>query len=104
MKKTDKNTDKNELLKAVKREKTRNYVILYTTVLLIWICLTIFSFVNNFFSGKEFVINLVNNLIGIIPPILIIISFIIFSKKYKIHGEFKAEVLNSINKDNSSET
>lgn len=71
MKKTDKNTDKNELLKAVKREKTRNYVILYTTVLLIWICLTIFSFVNNFFSGKEFVINLVNNLIGIIPPILI---------------------------------
>ena len=71
MKKTDKNTDKNELLKAVKREKTRNYVILYTTVLLIWIGLTIFSFVNNFFSGKEFVINLVNNLIGIIPPILI---------------------------------
>ncbi len=71
MNKTDRKKDKNELLKAVKREKTRNYVILYTTVLLIWIGLTIFSFVNNFFSGKEFVVNIVNNLIGILPPILI---------------------------------
>ncbi|MGN0657166.1 MAG: hypothetical protein ACI4KR_10270 [Ruminiclostridium sp.] len=71
MNKIDRNRDKNELLKAVKREKTRNYVILYTTVLLIWIALTIFSFVNNFFSGKEFVVNIVNNLIGILPPILI---------------------------------
>ncbi len=62
---------KEELLKAIKREKTRNYIILYTVVLLIWIVLMIYSFVNNFFSGKEFVINIVNNLIGILPPILI---------------------------------
>ncbi|MGN1480215.1 MAG: MFS transporter [Acutalibacteraceae bacterium] len=40
----------------------------------------------------------------VIPPILIIISFIIFSKKYKIYGEFKTEVINSINKDNSTES
>lgn len=33
----------------------------------------------------------------VIPPILIIISCIIFSKKYKIYGEFKKEVLNFIN-------
>lgn len=68
-----KNSDKKreELLKAVKREKTRNYVILYTTVLLIWIALMIYSFARNFFSGQEFVVNIVNNLIGILPPILI---------------------------------
>ncbi|MGN1168991.1 MAG: hypothetical protein ACI4RB_02625, partial [Acutalibacteraceae bacterium] len=34
----------------------------------------------------------------VIPPILIVVSLIIFSKKYKIHGEFKTEVLISINK------
>lgn len=69
MKNNDKKKD--ELLNAIKREKTRNYIILYTVVLLIWIALMIYSFVNNFFSGKEFVVNIVNNLIGILPPILI---------------------------------
>jgi Na+/melibiose symporter-like transporter len=39
----------------------------------------------------------------IIPPALIIISLIIFSKKYKIYGEYKTEVLNFINEKRESE-
>lgn len=69
MKKNDKKKD--ELIKAIKREKTRNYVILYTVVFLVWTILTIFSLANNYFSQEEFIVNIVNNLIGIIPPILI---------------------------------
>lgn len=60
-----------ELLKSAEREKKRNYIILYTTVLLVWLLLTIYSFVKGFFSGEEFVINIINNIIGILPPILI---------------------------------
>ena len=69
MKKNDKK--KSELLKAIKREKTKNYIILYISVFIIWVGLVIFSFVRNFFSGEEFIVNIVNNLIGILPPILI---------------------------------
>ncbi len=39
----------------------------------------------------------------IIPPVLIIISLIIFSKKYKIYGEYKTEVLNFINEKRENE-
>ena len=35
-------------------------------------------------------------LMFIVPPVMIIVSLIIFSKKYKIHGEFKREVLNAV--------
>ena len=35
-------------------------------------------------------------LMFIVPPIMIIVSYIIFSKKYKIHGEFKQEVLKAV--------
>lgn len=67
----NKNKNKDELIKALKREKTRNYVILYTTVLLVWIVLVIISFLKGFFSGEDFIVNIVNNIIGILPPILI---------------------------------
>ncbi len=59
------------LLAAIKREKTRNYIILYVVTLLIWVALLSFSFVKGYFSGKEFIVNVVNNIIGILPPILI---------------------------------
>jgi len=62
---------KDEILNAVMREKRKNYIILYAVTLLIWIGLVAFSFLRGYFSGKEFIINIVNNLIGIIPPILI---------------------------------
>ncbi len=32
----------------------------------------------------------------IVPPVMVAISFIIFSKKYKIHGEFKQKVLDFV--------
>ena len=32
----------------------------------------------------------------IVPPVLIIISYIVFSKKYKIYGDFKREVLAAV--------
>ncbi|MGN0527009.1 MAG: glycoside-pentoside-hexuronide (GPH):cation symporter [Acutalibacteraceae bacterium] len=36
-------------------------------------------------------------LMFIVPPVMMVVSFIIFSKKYKIYGEFKQEVLNAVN-------
>ncbi len=39
-------------------------------------------------------------LMFIVPPVMMIVSLIIFTKKYKIHGEFKQEVLNAVS-DNS---
>ncbi len=35
-------------------------------------------------------------LMFIVPPVMMILSLIIFSKKYKIHGEFKQEVLSAV--------
>ena len=69
MKIKDKN--KNELIKAAQREKKRNYIILYTVTLLVWLVLVSISFVKGFFTGEEFIVNIVNNIIGILPPILI---------------------------------
>lgn len=40
--------------------------------------------------------NAITFLMFVVPPIMIIVSFIVFSKKYKIHGKFKAEVLNAV--------
>ena len=63
--------DKNELMGSLKREKKRNYVILYTVTLVVWLLLVAYSFLKGFFNGEEFVVNVVNNIIGILPPILI---------------------------------
>ena len=41
-------------------------------------------------------------LMFIVPPVMMIASLIIFSKKYKIHGEFKQEVLNAVNEKANS--
>lgn len=35
-------------------------------------------------------------LMFIVPPVMMIVSLIIFSKKYKIYGDFKQEVLNAV--------
>lgn len=35
-------------------------------------------------------------LMFIVPPVMMIVSLIIFSKKYRIHGEFKQEVLKAV--------
>lgn len=67
----DKRKAKVELLKSIKREKTRNYIILYLVTFVILIVLILFSFSQNYFSSQDFIVNIVNNIIGIIPPILI---------------------------------
>lgn len=70
MKLKKKNND-SEFLKAIKREKARNYVILYAVILVIWLILLIISLVNGFFTKQEFIVNLLYNISGILPPILI---------------------------------
>lgn len=35
-------------------------------------------------------------LMFIVPPVMMVVSFIIFSKKYKIYGDFKQEVLDAV--------
>ena len=47
--------------------------------------------------------NAISALMFIIPPLFILISLVIFSKKYKIHGEFKTEVLEAIAEKRASE-
>lgn len=60
-----------ELLKSVKREQRRNYIILYSVTFGIWLALVLYSTLKGFFSSGEFIVNVINNIIGIIPPILI---------------------------------
>ena len=38
----------------------------------------------------------ISALMFIVPPVLIIISFIVFSKRYKIYGDFKREILATV--------
>lgn len=40
--------------------------------------------------------NAISFLMFIVPPVMIIVSLIVFLKKYRIHGEFKAEVLKAV--------
>lgn len=40
----------------------------------------------------------ISALMFIVPPVLIIVSLVIFSKKYRIYGDFKQEVLDSVSK------
>ncbi len=40
--------------------------------------------------------NAISFLMFIVPPVMIIVSLIIFSRKYKIYGEFKQEVLKTV--------
>lgn len=40
--------------------------------------------------------NAISFLMFIVPPVMIIVSLIIFSKKYKIYGDFKQEVLKAV--------
>ena len=49
--------DKSELMGSIKREKKRNYVILYTVTLAVWLLLVAYSFLKGFFNGGEFVVN-----------------------------------------------
>lgn len=63
--------DKKRLLKSLEREKRRNYTILYTTVVIVWIVLVFISFLLGYFSVDELIVNIINNIIGILPPILI---------------------------------
>ena len=42
-------------------------------------------------------------LMFIVPPVMIIASLIIFSKKYKIFGDFKQEVLEAVNQKSIEE-
>ena len=42
----------------------------------------------------------ISALMFIVPPVLIIISLVIFSNRYKIYGDFKQEVLKAVSKKN----
>lgn len=90
--KQKKKIEDNPFLSAIKREKTRNYVILYAVILVIWLVLFIISLVNGFFTKDEFVVNLLYNISGILPPILI---FDFFNEKLSSDAK-AAEMSNKI--------
>ncbi len=60
-----------ELVSTIKREQRRNYIILYSVTFLILIVLILISVVNGFFTSEEFIVNILHNIIGILPPLLI---------------------------------
>ena len=60
-----------QLRQTIKREQRRNYIILYVVTLLILFVLVMISFGKGYFSGEDFIENIINNIIGIIPPLLI---------------------------------
>ena len=60
-----------ELVSTIKREQRRNYIILYSVTFAILIVLILVSVANDFFSSEEFIVNILHNIIGILPPLLI---------------------------------
>lgn len=60
-----------QLINAAKREKRRNYAILYILTLTVWMALVIFSFLNGFLTFKELVVDIIISLVGVLPPILL---------------------------------
>lgn len=63
--------EKKELLKVVKKDKYKNYVILYSVTLLVWILLVACSFFMGRLTWDEFIINIINSMIGILPSVLL---------------------------------
>ena len=60
-----------ELVSTIKREQRRNYIILYSVTFIILIVLILISMANGFFTSEEFIVNILHNIIGILPPLLI---------------------------------
>ena len=46
----------------------------------------------------------ISALMFIVPPVCLIISLVIFSSKYKIHGEFKTEILETVSKKHEAQS
>ncbi len=63
--------EKDELIKFVKKEKNKNYMILYTITASVWVLLVIFAFFKNYINGESFSLELIYSFIGILPPILL---------------------------------
>ena len=63
-----------------------------------------YTFLNEDYTGYDGLANVhtetaknaISFLMFIVPPVMIIVSLIIFSKKYKIYGDFKQEVLKAV--------
>ena len=66
-----KKTTSDDLMQTVKREQRRNYVILYIAVLLVWLILMLVSLNKGYFSMDGFIVDVIHNIVGILPPILI---------------------------------
>lgn len=60
-----------QLINAAKREKRRNYAILYILTLTVWLALVIYSFINDFFTFNELIVDIIISLVGVLPPILL---------------------------------
>lgn len=65
-----KNND-NNILKKLKKEKNRNYFILYSVTIIVFLILFIYSYLRGYFTIKGFAVEWLLNMLGIIPPILI---------------------------------
>lgn len=66
-----KNKKYNQLINAAKREKRRNYAILYVLTLAVWVGLVIYSFINNLLTFNELIVDIIISLVGVLPPILL---------------------------------
>ncbi len=64
--------------------------------IIMYAAFSVTGFDGNLTQQPEATKSAISFLMFIVPPVMIIISYIIFSKKYKIHGEFKQEVLKAV--------
>jgi len=64
--------------------------------IIMYAAFSVTGFDGNLAQQPEAAKSAISFLMFIVPPVMIIISYIIFSKKYKIHGEFKQEVLKAV--------
>lgn len=71
LKKKNENAQIDELLSQAEVSIRRNRVILFITIALIELVLVGLSMALKWFSISEFIINIVNNIIGILPPMLL---------------------------------
>lgn len=63
---------------------------------------SITGFDGNLVRQTEAAKGAISFLMFIVPPVMMIVSYIIFSKKYRIYGDFKQEVLDAVSQKNES--
>lgn len=74
--KTKEEREEKQSLKMAEESLKKSYSVLYAVVFAVFVILTGISYYIGCFSVEEFIVNILNNIIGIIPPLLIFDFFI----------------------------